>query len=1221
MGDDSWGSLPKEIKINPEDTWPVSTHEDISNRNATPRNGQGDNERMPNRRSSSVEWANNRKLETDSHNKEQTRYKDGEWTKQSSNNDDWKHQNQPLEKRDNGFNIRQKQYPTFNDDDRAELHNNNSRNSSKPPISTVDYDQKRDIGNPQGPSNSYEDDSRNFTRAASYSKLPNDADSRTRHSPNVDEDEEVIHNSLSEKRLTGERWRNETKNLTNDQDRKLRENQTEGSRFEPKEMKFKDEGIQTDPIDLGPIVQLIYSKDHELGSVVRKKLLSLGFNASVGRNASVSSSASAQGRSLLEMEPDELYNYENNKGNIRGDFNDSRKSQSVSRSAHSPSANNDSYGSGNKWKAENDQEASNKLNNTRNSYTNDFESRRPLSVTSRVNEQKGSYDRDLSAHSVSKEFKSSDSSKVREPSRVIAKTSAKSPEPWEVPSDNVRRNTGDRSVSPRKIRDSSPLPSSEPWQNQNQKKFEFRNQPNDSLGVKPSDSRGPSPSHSSREIKSRGEFFGDANRQENDSHWKDETRGYSHKVDPRTSPRDSQKPRDISNSSRITQRIEAQKKNDSQEVLTNKPTEKLNDSGGSMPLPNTDSWNSGQADSNDWRKKAALYNRELNEPERSSKKETEPWEKNQRREPWETTTHNDNPASFDVHKNDRKLEPSVNKDSTDNLDVVNNRFGRKDDHYSKNNSYYGEKSCANCNRPGHLSRDCPDSSTYTEDSIRPSNATNLVIWHLNVPSPILIITATANCPLRTRKPSPFVNPEPSGISPGEAWKRLLKADLEKDIEDFRKWLEEYAKVSPQETFQSIEMKLRDENCNGRIIAVKREGIPITSCLVDLQGNTGKTYLAQPSFSIPTGLAPASGTFAKSGDENFRWLADAGFLGDDPSPVCYNCKEKGHNTKQCEAPRKEIDRSGRPQCQVCSSFDHTTRQCDKRDRNDKPYGGYNGRDNYGDKDIRSQTGYNRHEYERPDRYGDNNTHRSYDNDSRDGNRRKDNANDYSTSYNKYNNNDSFNKSRYNASGRGSYNNDDKNFNRNRGGYNDGYSNRDNRDRGDHNSREDRNFTNRGYNEPYSRGNREQDSYSSRNGQDRSRDPARNRNDSVRDFNKDSRGRGVIDDTAQKWDKRQRSTSVNRSNNSIENPKLDDNWDQLKGQVMTNWSKVTSQSYEENSWPAQEGEKKGPYNNNTRYTENQRPRGNNEEPRGRSMQTKALSSANPEDNSYLDNVKQW
>ncbi|CAG8788381.1 11496_t:CDS:2, partial [Acaulospora morrowiae] len=158
----------------------------------------------------------------------------------------------------------------------------------------------------------------------------------------------------------------------------LSENQTEGSRFEPDEKRFKDEGIQTDPIDLGPIVQLICSKDLELGSVVRKRLLSLGFNASAGRNASVSS-ASTQGRSLLDMGPDELYNYENKKGNIRGDFNDSRKSHSVSRSVHSPSANNDSYGSDNKWKVENEQEASSKLNNTRNSYTSDFESRQPLS--------------------------------------------------------------------------------------------------------------------------------------------------------------------------------------------------------------------------------------------------------------------------------------------------------------------------------------------------------------------------------------------------------------------------------------------------------------------------------------------------------------------------------------------------------------------------------------------------------------------------------------------------------------------------------------------------------------------------------------------------------------------------------------------------------------------------------------------------------------------------
>jgi len=48
---------------------------------------------------------------------------------------------------------------------------------------------------------------------------------------------------------------------------------------------------------------------------------------------------------------------------------------------------------------------------------------------------------------------------------------------------------------------------------------------------------------------------------------------------------------------------------------------------------------------------------------------------------------------------------------------------------------------------------------------------------------------------------------------------LLKADKEKDLDDFKNALELYAKVTPEETFQSIEKKLRAANCNGRIIAL------------------------------------------------------------------------------------------------------------------------------------------------------------------------------------------------------------------------------------------------------------------------------------------------------------------------------------------------------------------------------------------------------------------
>jgi hypothetical protein len=62
------------------------------------------------------------------------------------------------------------------------------------------------------------------------------------------------------------------------------------------------------------------------------------------------------------------------------------------------------------------------------------------------------------------------------------------------------------------------------------------------------------------------------------------------------------------------------------------------------------------------------------------------------------------------------------------------------------------------------------------------------------------------------------NPEQPNISSQEAWEKLLKAAEDNESFDFKEALELYAKVTPDETFVSIEEKLRAANSNGRIIA-------------------------------------------------------------------------------------------------------------------------------------------------------------------------------------------------------------------------------------------------------------------------------------------------------------------------------------------------------------------------------------------------------------------
>ena len=56
------------------------------------------------------------------------------------------------------------------------------------------------------------------------------------------------------------------------------------------------------------------------------------------------------------------------------------------------------------------------------------------------------------------------------------------------------------------------------------------------------------------------------------------------------------------------------------------------------------------------------------------------------------------------------------------------------------------------------------------------------------------------------------------LKPDEAWDKLVAADKERDLDDFREALKEYTKAVPETTYDQLEHSFRHMSFNTHVIA-------------------------------------------------------------------------------------------------------------------------------------------------------------------------------------------------------------------------------------------------------------------------------------------------------------------------------------------------------------------------------------------------------------------
>ncbi|PWI75307.1 zinc finger domain-containing protein [Purpureocillium lilacinum] len=215
-----------------------------------------------------------------------------------------------------------------------------------------------------------------------------------------------------------------------------------------------------------------------------------------------------------------------------------------------------------------------------------------------------------------------------------------------------------------------------------------------------------------------------------------------------------------------------------------------------------------------------------------------------------------------------------------------------------------DTACRYCKQEGHMVRDCPD---------KPAMVCN-------------------NCGLEGHTRNNCENARNvnrdhvADLSPDEAWDKIKKAVLERDVDDAKEAVQEYVKATGGAiTYRELQEGLFNEGVDLFLIATERTLVTVFTNM-DLQGNMGKKFSISYRFTDKPDRPREAESFPKSREELLARLDDAGEVVNSGRSKCHNCGELGHVAKFCTEERTDKPEQPKISCTNCNEEGHRLRDC-------------------------------------------------------------------------------------------------------------------------------------------------------------------------------------------------------------------------------------------------------------------------------------------------------